>query len=140
MPLARAAPRRNTRRRFLRWDQLSFGPFRGTKLWSEKYCISNIFHSSTARRSTFALRHPRRFAALRKTRAGQEQRGGVVAFTRFSAQFRRLQIMAAFCSGCRISKKYAFRLCTHRRGSRSFWPAPSGGRRALRRDSRTGRA
>ena len=45
MPLARAAPRRNTRRRFLRWDQLSFGPFRGTKLWSEKYCISNIFHS-----------------------------------------------------------------------------------------------
>lgn len=45
MPLARAAPRRKTRRRFLRWDQWSFGPSRGTKLWSEKYCIGNIFHS-----------------------------------------------------------------------------------------------
>jgi hypothetical protein len=46
MPLARAAPRRNTRRRFLRWDQLSFGPSRDTKLWSEKSCIDKIFHSS----------------------------------------------------------------------------------------------
>ena len=43
MPLARAAPRRKTRRRFLRWDQRSFGPSRGTKLWEWKILYQQDF-------------------------------------------------------------------------------------------------
>ena len=45
MPPDRAAPGEKARSGFLRWDQRSFGPSRGTKLWSEKNAIERFFHS-----------------------------------------------------------------------------------------------
>ena len=44
MPLVRETPRRNTRRRFLRWDQRSFGPSRGTKLRERKILYRQLFY------------------------------------------------------------------------------------------------